>query len=156
MIYPYITQNILIWGGVSSNKLKNIQILMNKSLRLILKVTFNENFLPSITVNEMFKSLKLLKLGDIYKFFCFRFIHSLLYGNKMHKFTEHFSHLLPDHTYNTRGIKINLPVIHINIIKTLPLYNCIKLINNSPSFLIEPQSCITLKKRFKEYVIQSY
>ena len=129
---------------------------MNKSLRLILKVTYNENHLPSIMVNEMYKKLELFKLSDIHKYFCLKFIHELLYGSKTHKFTEHFSYLLPDHTYNTRGIKINLPMIRLNIIKTFPLYTCINLINNLPNSLIEPQSSITLKKRFKEYVLQSY
>ena len=82
MIYPYTTQNIIIWGGVSRNKLKHIQILMNKSLRLILKVTYNENHLPSITVNEMHKKLELFNLSDIHKYFCLKFIHEFLYGSK--------------------------------------------------------------------------
>ena len=140
------------------NKWSNIfnKILINKSLRLILKVIYNENHLPSVTVNKMFKKLEFFNLSDIHRYFCLKLIHELLYGSKTHKFTENFLYLLPDHTYNTRGIQINLPRIRLNIIKTLPLYTCINLINNLPNSLIEPQSSITLKKRFKEYVLQSY
>ena len=108
MIYPDITQNIIIWSGVSTNKLKHIHILMNKSLRLILKVTYNENHLPSITVNEMHKKLELFNLSDIHKYFCLKFIYELLYGSKTHIFIGNFSYLLPDLTYSTRGIKNNV------------------------------------------------
>ena len=61
---------------------------MNKSLRLILKVTYNENHLPSITVNEMYKKLELFKLSD--KYFCLKIIHELPCGSKTHTFTDHF------------------------------------------------------------------
>ena len=62
-------------GGKSSNKLNGIQVIMNKSLRLILNVKFNENFEPSISTNNMYKKLNLLKFKDIYHYFCLKFIH---------------------------------------------------------------------------------
>ena len=68
----------------------------------------------------------------------------------------HISHLLPNHAYNTRKMKINLPFIKISLLKTLLIYNCIKLINSLPNSLIEPQSLSVLKKKSKDYLIANY
>ena len=155
LVLTYGSQNILIWGGVSANKLNKIQILMNKTLRIILNVSF-DGFVPNVGTSDMYKQLGLLKLKDIYCFFCIKYIHSLLYGTRTAKFIENFSHLLPNHAYNTRKMKINLPFIKISLLKTLPIYNCIKLINSLPNSLIEPQSLSVLKKKSKDYLIANY
>ena len=43
LFYPYLINNIIIWGGVSFNKIERIQIKMNKTLRYILNVSYNAN-----------------------------------------------------------------------------------------------------------------
>ena len=156
LIYSYISQNILIWGGASQNKLSSIQIVMNKTLRIILNVKFNENFVPSISTNDMYKQLKLLKLKDIYNYFSLKFIHSFLYGSKSETFYSHFYHLLPQHGYATRGIKMNFPRIRLEILKSLPVYNCVRLINSVPDDLVQPQTEQTLKRKAKEYFLDNY
>ena len=129
---------------------------MNKSLRVVLNVKFDENFVPSMATNEMYKKLKLLKLEDIYKYFLLKFVHSFLYGSKTQFFDLYFFNLLPNHGYSTRGVKINYPSIRLDMERTLPVYNCVKLINSVPDYLLQPQSDFTLKKRSKSYFLEKY
>ena len=64
MIYPYITQNIIIRGEVSTNKLKHVQISINKLFRLILKVKYNEN--QNVLVHPLAKTISF----NLYKISC--------------------------------------------------------------------------------------
>ena len=146
----------MIWGGVSENKLNTIQVSMNKSLRIILNVKFDENIFSSISTNQMFKQLRLLKIKDIYNYFCIKFIHSFLYGTRSRIFQVHFLHLLPNHNYNTRNIKMNLPSIRIETERSLPIFNCVCLINSVPDELIRPQSDASLKRKVKLYFLDKY
>ena len=122
----------------------------------MINVKFNEHYVPSIYINDMYKQLNLLKLNDIYKYFCIKFLHTILYGTRTHLFNIHFLQLLPQHHYNTRGIKLNIPPIRLEIERTLPIYNCVTLINSIPDFLIQPQSSLTLKKNAKKYFLDKY
>ena len=40
LIYSYVTQNFIIWGGISNNKLNSIQTSINKALRAIHNVKY--------------------------------------------------------------------------------------------------------------------
>ena len=156
LIYSYLTQNIVIWGGVSDNKLRPIQTQMNLALRHILKVKFNQFHRPLTPTNIMYKELGLLKLRDVYEFFIIKFVHSCIYGDNNRIFDEYISHLLPDHSYQTRGHKLNYPQIRLELEKSNTLYNMIAIFNNAPSHLLQPQSNYTLKKNFKVHALNKY
>ena len=81
LVYSLLSQNIVIWGGVSEVNVKNIKICLNKILRSILRVEYDENNIPLVGTNEMYKSLNLLKFNDIYKYFLLKFLHLVLYGH---------------------------------------------------------------------------
>ena len=84
--YPYLTQNIILWGGVSENKLRLIQIQMNKALRHIFNIiNFYHRYKPLMATNDMYKTLNLLKIKDVYQFF-----HSYIYGTHFQIFENHF------------------------------------------------------------------
>ena len=155
LVYPVITQSIIIWGGVRESNLKNIKIGMNKILRHVLGVRYDENNVPLMSSNEMYKSLKLLKFDDIYKFFLLKFVHYAYYQN-CDIFRIYFSHLLPTHNYCTRGNNINLPSVRLEVEKQGTIFQCCKVINEVPHYLLEPQSPGMLKKRYKSWVISKY
>ena len=39
------------------------------------------------------------------------------FGNNNNIFNDYFSHLLPEHTYETRGVRINLSQVRLQIEK---------------------------------------
>lgn len=156
LIYPYLTQNIIIWGGVSVNKLRPIQVQMNQALRHILNVKFDNFHRPLQSTDSMFKKLGLLKIRHIYEYFILKFMHTCIYGHNYDIFVNHLLPLLPNHTYETRNIKINYPHIKLEIERSMPIYNMIKFFNTFPYDLIKLQSEFSLRKNFKNYALSRY
>ena len=154
--YPYLVQNIIIWGGVSGNKLKPIQVSMNKALRSILSISYDAMHRPLMNTNLMYKELKLLKFSEIYDYFLLKFIHFCIYEGGFNFFQRYFSSLLPNHNYETRNIHINFPVIKLELEKSMPIYNFVSLFNRIPNELLLPQSKLTLKRKYRKYALERY
>ena len=155
LVYPLITQNIIIWGGISATNLKNIKTMLNSILRCILNVKYDDNNVPMMHVNDMYKSLNLLKFDDIYKYFILKFLHHVFYKN-VDLFNKYYKHLLPAHTYETRNTKINLPIVRLEIEKHFTIFQSCKLLNDLPNYLLEPQSDFSLKIKFRRFIISKY
>ena len=155
LVYPIVSQNISIWGGVLDANIRNIKTTMNKILRSILKVKHDENNIPLIQTNEMYKSLNLLKYENIYEYFLLNFAHLVLYGS-YNLFEKYLMPLLPHHQYSTRNIRIILPVICLQVEKQSTIFQVCKLINELPEHLIVPQPRLSLKCKYREYAISRY
>ena len=59
LVYPILSQDIIIWGGISYNKISRIQILQNHILRSMLKVRRINN-VPTVHVNEMYRVVRVI------------------------------------------------------------------------------------------------
>ena len=103
----------------------------------------------------MYKTLKFLKFEDVYKYFLLKFIHDIFY-RQTEFFNEYFAPLLPSHSYGTRGVRINLPSVRLEIGKQSTLFQTCKLVNELPTDLLESQADGTLKKKYKIMVISQY
>ena len=79
IVYPILIQNIVIWGGTYQSYLVKISTNLNTILRLILKVSFNEDFRSTIRTNYVYIELNVLKFNDIYRYFLLKFIHFYMY-----------------------------------------------------------------------------
>ena len=143
-VYPTIINNLIIWGGISQSHTVNIKVAINKILRCILRVGYNENYLPIVRTNRMYKDLKILQFNDIYKYSLLKFVHFVLY-ERCDLFMHFFSEFLPDHSYNTRNVKINLPYARLNIEQQSTVFQCCSLINNLDDSFLVPQSKFRLK-----------
>ena len=155
LVYPVIIQNVIIWGGVPVANLRNINVTINKILRYILKVEYDDNNVPLMPTNNMYKTLKLLKFEDIYRYFLLKFLHFSFYNNN-EIFRKHFLPLMPRHTYSTRNTKINLPTVRLEIEKQFTIFQCCKLLNDIPEELIVQQTDTSLKNRYKSWVLCKY
>ena len=155
LVYSLVSHNIVLWGGVPEANIRNIKISLNKILRSILKVEYDENNVPTMHTNEMYKTLNLLKFQDIYKYFLLKFIHFILYrDNEM--FVKYLMPLMPNHRYNTRNNRINLPNVRLQVEKQSTVFQMCRLINELPDYLLDPQSQCSLKNKFKNFVIHNY
>ena len=114
LIYPKLIQNIIIWGGAPPVNKNKIQINMNKIFRTILKIRSDSNFIPTISKNEMYKLVILLKFKDMFNYFLLKFLHHCLYRDFI-MFNDFYFQYLPQHTYLTRNRRINLPPIRLEI-----------------------------------------
>ena len=155
LVYPVIIQDVIIWGSVSNCHVTNIKIAINKILRHILRVSFNENRIPLMPTSDMYRILGILKFEDVHKYFILRFIHTCFYENTR-LFEEYFSHLLPDHNYETRNKRINLPAARLDIEKQATIFQCCKLINDIDECFLFPQSKQILKNGFRRHCLSKY
>ena len=155
LVFPILIQNIIIWGGIPEANLRGIKTTLNKILRHILKVKYDENNIPLMPTSEMYKTLNLLKFDDVYKYFLLKFIHDVFY-RQSDFFNEYYAPLLPSHSYSTRRVRMNLPSVRLEIEKQSTLFQTCKLLNELPPELLEPQSKGTLKSKFKCMVIAQY
>ena len=156
LIYPIIIQDIILWGGAYISYVSNIKILINKILRCILKAhERDENYRPLIRTNALYIELGMMKFEDVYRLFLLKFIHFCTY-TRFDLFIKYFYDLLPTHNYGTRGIKINLPRVGLDIQKNFTLYRACDLINElDESFLLQ-QSNFRLKQSFKSLCLHKY
>ena len=155
LIYSTITQNIIIWGGIAECNLERIKTTMNKILRIILRVRYDHNNVPLMATNDMYKELRLLQFDDVHRYFLLKFIHTAFYKN--HAILQsYFVHLLPNHSYNTRRIKINLPPTRLEIEKYSTIFQSCKLINEIRDDFLKPMSDNTIKTKFLKHTLQTY
>ena len=156
LAYSLLTYSIIFWGGIARVHTNSVQVIQNKILRIILNVQYNNNHIPLMQTNLMYKTLNLLKIEDIYKLFLFKFVHFVLY-ERIDYFEKYFFELLPLHNYSTRNnIRINLPYVRLNIEKSFVVYQCCILINTVEEQFLLPQSKAKLKKCFKDLCISNY
>ena len=51
LVYPALIQNIIIWGDMSGENYRRVFTKVNKILRIVLDVKFNENNVPLLGTN---------------------------------------------------------------------------------------------------------
>ena len=155
LVYPVIIQNVIVWGGVPVANLRNINVTINKILRFILKVEYDDNNVPLMSTSHMYKTLKLLKFEDIYRYFLLKFLHFSFYKDN-EVFFKYFLPLVPRHAYSTRNTKINLPIVRLEIEKQFTIFQCCKLLNDIPDELMVQQTDTSLKNKYKSWVMYNY
>ena len=155
LAYSVVSYNISIWGCTSQQNENKLSIELNKILRIILKVNFNENRIPQMPVNAMYKELQILQFKDIYKYSILKFLHYIMYDN-FNIFNENFSNLLPTNVHNTRNGRINLPNVRTDVERNFLIFQICSLMREVPSYLLSPQSKVTLKRNFKNLTFANY
>ena len=154
LVLPALYQNIIIWGYLPQYQINQINVKINRILRCILGVRFDDFFQPNIPTNDMYKMLNILKFKDLYNLSLLKFLHFILY-KRPELFEFYFSHLLPDHSYSTRNIRIRLPITRLEIEKRSTVFRLCVLINEVHNKFILPKSMIILKKILKYHVLTS-
>ena len=104
LIYSHIVYAIEVWGSAFKTELNKILILQKRAVRLMLS---RDNFTnvpgqrrPS---TPLFLKLKLLKVGDIYKYQLSRFIFKCLNKLSPTQFHNWFVFAKSMHQYHTRS-----------------------------------------------------
>ena len=155
LVSSTLNQNIVIWGGAADIHKIQIQILMNKILRSILHVKNDNNNIPLVRTNTMYKNLRILKFEDLYKLSLLKFLRYILYEN-LHIFELHFAPFVPSHNYRTRQTRINLPPARLEIEKRSTIFQVCRLYNEVHQSFLEPQSRKTLTQNYKKYCLDAY
>ena len=114
LAYPHISNHIIVWGSSPSCHLKNLVVRMNNLFRIILGVK-RVNGRPTISNDELYKTLGVLNLTSIFKYSLFKLLKLLIDG----KMPEFWNLLLSDHvvnhSYNTRQLRFRHPALTCEI-----------------------------------------
>ena len=150
LILSHLHYGILCWG-FDGHKLFKMQ---KKSIRVVKKSKYNSHTDP------IFKSLKLLKINDIFKTQCLKFLYRLKNGTVPSYFLHNFLPTSIGHNHNTRNRELLQPARanKQTTKKSLRLY-LPKLINEIPGSItnkIYTHTVDSFKKGIKSYLIGKY
>lgn len=152
--YSILIQSIIIYGKTHSYILQPLIVILNNILRIILKVRRDENFIPQMSVNSMYFNLELLQFPDIYCYFLMKFFRNAILNESLYH--RYFSEYLPDHGYQTRNNRFNLPAIRLEIERNSTIFQAINHYNNLPEPLIQTMSDHTFKISYKQFILNQY
>ena len=141
LIYPYLTYNVIVWGGTFSNHLSNLIIQQKRTVRVLADLPYNEH------ISSIFYELKILKFTDIYKFY----VSIYMFQNKN---SEKFK---KDHAINTRNRHLAQPSFNrLSICQHSVNYLGPHIWNNLPEYIRDLDSLKKFKYELKNYLIESY
>ena len=150
LILSYLHYGILCWGFESHRLLK----LQKRAVRLLCNAKYNAHTEP------LFKSLRLLKVGDIFNVQCIKFFYKSEHGLLPNYFEHFYVRKNAIHPHNTRqqhtihAFRYRFTHTGKTIRHTIP-----QLINNLPETLknrISTHSLDSVKTAIKDYYINSY
>ena len=97
--YSHILYGILGWGSATDIALKPIQVLQNKVLRIVNKITWRDR----VTNYSLYLSDKILKIADVYKLELGKFLFKYYIRALPEIFNNYFLLLEQVHNYDTRN-----------------------------------------------------
>ena len=95
LAYSHLAQSLVLWGGGPESEVKPVRVIMNKIFRAILNVRYNELHIPTMRTEHMYKSLGVLQLQDVYKYFFYSNLldpHCMKIKNYLTSFICHCYH----------------------------------------------------------------
>ena len=136
LAYPHISNHVIVWGSAPSCHLKILTVRINNLLRIILGVK-KENGRPTISNDQLYKTLRVLNLDSVFKYNLFKFL-KLLIDEKMPEFwnlllSEH----VVTHPYNTRGVRFRHPALTCEIERRALPHQLISLYEGVEKDLLE-------------------
>ena len=155
LVYPHLISSIIVWGGASLNKLKPIITCQNSILRIILRVKYDINRRPLMSNNNLYLTLRLLKFQDVYHFFLLKFVNFAKFEDE-DTFNIFFSPLVPRRAVTTRGTRLNLPAVRLEVERRATIFSCAKFYNKLPLELTYQMSPFVLKKRYQSMILNKY
>ena len=150
LILSRIHYAILCWGYEH----KRIFILQKKAVRIICKSHYNSHTDP------LFKSLKLLKVKDIFTISSLKFYYNYVHKNLPTYFHNMFITTNQVHNYATRGAhNIHIPRTRRHKTTKSLRYNIPLIVNDIPLNItsrIQSFSFPTIKQHAKKYLLNDY
>ena len=101
LIQSYLIYCIISWGSASQKALHPAEVLQKRVIRLI---TFNN---PKAHTHPLFKSLKIMKLKDLFFYETAKHMHHICNISAQIKTSKNFATIRQVHSYNTRKASRN-------------------------------------------------
>ena len=153
LVYPHLNNHVVVWGSAPPSHLRTLIVRLNNLFRTVLGVTW-ENGRPTISNNDLYKQLGVLKLENIFKFSLYKLLRLLL-DEKLPEFWELLlSNYVTTHEYNTRRVRFRCPNISCEVERRAISYQLIMMLEELPPSILELNYNASLKQ-FKKVLISS-
>lgn len=153
-ILPHLSLHILLWGSAPDVYINKLKVKQNKLLRAILDVEII-NGIPQVRTMEMYSTLRLLNVHNLFKFQLFNFLNSLLNGTLPAFYDLILRPLILTHGYNTRTGNFRHPLVVCDVEKRAVAHQLILLYDEVHEVFNTDLSTYTLLKRYKKYLLEN-
>ena len=151
LVYPYLNYCNIIWGGAASTNLIPLTLLQKKCIRIICRVGYLAH------TDALFKSLRLLKLEDIYNLSCIKFVFQCYNNTNYSIFKNRLRLNSSFHGYETRSRNLlRKPSVRLHQFTNSFLYNGIDIWNSLPNEIKTSKTLVSLKSKYKKEQLSKY
>ena len=152
LFYSILTYEIVLWGGAARSAMNQLQVTQNKIVRALFA-----NKIQHMHTREIYSSLGILRVKQIYKFELGKLIFNALYCNKYRNFRNVINGLSWGHNFNTRRINaFRLPYTRVNTDHASVLFASVAQWNSFPLEIRSSSSLHVFKRSLIEYLIQNF
>ena len=146
---PHVSLHLEIWGAAPAYQLNALEVKINNLLRSIFGI-HRQNGIPTMGVEEMYKTFGVLRLGSLFKLKLFKLLYYLLTGKCPELFEVLLQPFATSHSYSTRGGLFRHPNITCEIEKRFLSHQLIVLSEQLPDgvFDLSLGASTVLVKRF--------
>ena len=152
-VRPHLMLHIEVWGAAPDCHLNKLSVRQNKLLRAILGVK-TVNFVPVVPTTDMYKTLNILTIRNLFKFYMFKFLISLLNGFLPYFYDTLLQPLEVQHIYDTRNRRFYHPFITNEVVRRSVAPQLVKLYESVPPDILLCSTPIALKK-YKGFLLDS-
>ena len=144
LVMPHMMYGIEVWYGAPQYVLNRVSILQKKAIRAINSLPFNHH------THEYFKSMKLLKIDDLYKV-------KILSHMFIHLDQSNYISQSEIHSYNTRNRgNITTPFFNRSQSQSTWLYRGVHLWNSVPDEIKSSLTVTSFKNAIKNLLVMLY
>ena len=173
-MYPHLLYGIPIWGNADDTLINSLLLFQNKAVRLISNKHHNVlspfivpvdpgiqwyvDTFTKVPSNPLFKSLRMLKVQDIFRAEALKFVYDSI--NQTNPFQFHTYYRVPANTHNTGGnrnnnLDIPQPRTKTYGLKSIKYIGCL-LWNNLSAYIRDKSSKNSFSKSVKDYYVNQY
>ena len=151
-IFSVLTYCISAWGGVLLNCRRGE--IISKRQRKIVYNLFSKHYSGSLC---LFKAAKLLKIVDLYKLYCSIHMFKIINENSNPFIQNAIDLRYPSHGYDTRNRnQLQTPFPRVDAIRYNFQYQFVDLWNQIPYNIRESGSLRLFKRKYTEYILNTY
>lgn len=150
LIQPYLSYGISVWGAARKSNIKPLATLQKRSVRLI----NNSNYYDH--TNPLFYNLNILKLGDMYKIRCLKYMYNVILLGKFNFIQSFILHSQVFHGHETRCSDLRLPTVRKYKFKQSLIYNATYIWNIYKSVVTIDKGIYYFLRQLKKNLIEQY
>ena len=150
LIQSYLSYGISVWVAANATNLYHLTILQKRAIRLV----NNSNYLDH--TNPIFHNLNILKLNDLYKVRCLKYMYNVIFLNKYDFIQSSILSQQVEHNHQTRTTDLRLPTVKKDKFKQSIIYKSTFYWNKFKYLIPWVRGIHTFVKETKNLLINGY